>query len=75
MKISYAIIFGILPIFPLLTYFQIAENLSNNLIPVDTIIFTGSLFFGLYFALQFFNFFLMAMLETGMIMSGRIFRN
>ena len=73
MKISYAIIFGILPIFPLLTYFQIADNLSNNLIPVDTIIFTGSLFFSLYFALQFFNFFLMAMLETGMIMTGRIF--
>lgn len=73
MKISYAIIFGILPIFPLLTYFQIADSLSNGLIPVETLIFTGSLFFSFYFVLQFFNFFLMAMLETGMIMTGRIF--
>lgn len=73
MKISYAVIFGILPIFPLLTYFQIADSLSDSLIPVDTIIFTGSLFFSFYFTLQFFNFFLMAMLETGMIMTGRIF--
>ncbi|MFX1279283.1 MAG: CPBP family intramembrane glutamic endopeptidase [Promethearchaeota archaeon] len=73
-KIFYAIIFGILPIFPLLGYFQIADYLINSLISVEIIIFHGSLYFGLFFMLQFFNFFLMGMLETGMIMSGRIFQ-
>ena len=73
MKIFYAVIFGILPIIPLLGYFQIADFLINSLISVEIIIFHGSLYFGLFFLLQFFNFFLMGMLETGMIMSGRIF--
>jgi hypothetical protein len=73
MKIFYAVIFGILPIMPLLGYFQIANFLIDSLISVEIIIFHGSLYFGLFFMLQFFNFFLMGMLETGMIMSGRIF--
>ncbi|MFX0030789.1 MAG: hypothetical protein ACFE8B_16370, partial [Candidatus Hermodarchaeota archaeon] len=73
MKIFYAIIFGILPIFPLLGYFQIADFLLNSQIDIDIIIFHGCIYFGLFFTLQFFNFFLMGMLETGMIMSGRIF--
>ena len=73
MKIFYAVIFGILPIIPLLGYFQIADFLINSLISVEIIVFHGSLYFGLFFMLQFFNFFLMGMLETGMIMSGRIF--
>ena len=72
-KILYSLIFGILPLLPILTYFQIVENLIDGRISVETIIFTGSVFFGLYFALQFFNFFLMCILESGMIMSGSIF--
>ena len=72
-KIFYAIIFGILPITPLLGYFQIADLLLDSGISPDIIIFHGSLFISLFFILQFFNFFLMGMLETGMIMSGRIF--
>ncbi|MFW9785945.1 MAG: hypothetical protein ACFFFB_26910, partial [Candidatus Heimdallarchaeota archaeon] len=73
MKILYAIIFGILPIAPLLGYFEIADYLIDTLLSVEVIIFHGSLFIGLFFTLQFFNFFLMGMLETGMIMTGRIF--
>ncbi|MHA2218268.1 MAG: hypothetical protein ACXACY_20230, partial [Candidatus Hodarchaeales archaeon] len=72
-KILYAIIFGILPIFPLLGYFEIADLLINTPISAEIIIFHGVLYFGLFFILQFINFFLMGMLETGMIMSGRIF--
>ena len=72
-KILYSVIFGILPLLPIITYFQIVENLIDGLIPVETIILTGSVFFGLYFVLQFFNFFLMCILESGMLMSGSIF--
>jgi len=73
-KIIYALIFGILPIMPLLTYFQIVENLSTNPVSVESIILIGSMFFTMYFTLQFFNFFLMGLLESGIIMSGVIFR-
>ncbi|HDZ17070.1 MAG TPA: hypothetical protein ENH75_02195 [archaeon] len=72
-KILYSLIFGILPLLPILTYFQIVNNLIDGLISVENIILTGSVFFGLYFALQFFNFFLMCILESSMIMSGSIF--
>ncbi|MHA2131324.1 MAG: hypothetical protein ACW99L_15275, partial [Promethearchaeota archaeon] len=73
-KIIYAFIFGILPIMPLLTYFQIVENLSVNPVSTEIIILIGSMFFTMYFILQFFNFFLMGLLESGIIMSGVIFR-
>ncbi|MHA2269485.1 MAG: hypothetical protein ACXAB8_16940 [Promethearchaeota archaeon] len=73
-KIIYAVIFGILPIMPLLTYFQIIENLAESPVSIESIIFLGSILFTLYFTLQFFNFFLMGLLESGMIMSGIIFR-
>ncbi len=73
-KIIYAVIFGILPIMPLLTYFQIIENLIESPVSIESIIFFGSILFTLYFSLQFFNFFLMGLLESGMIMSGIIFR-
>ena len=73
-KIIYAFIFGILPIMPLLTYFQIVENLSVNPVATESIILIGSIFFTMYFTLQFFNFFLMGLLESGIIMSGVIFR-
>ena len=72
-KILYSLIFGILPLLPILTYFQIVENLIDGFISVENIILTGSVFFGLYFALQFFNFFLMCISESGMVMSGSIF--
>lgn len=73
-KIIYAVVFGILPIMPLLTYFQIVENLSVNPVSIESIILIGSIFFTMYFTLQFFNFFLMGLLESGIIMSGVIFR-
>ncbi|MFW9824878.1 MAG: hypothetical protein ACFFE4_18195 [Candidatus Thorarchaeota archaeon] len=72
-KILYAIIFGILPVVPLLGYFEIADILINSLIAIDLIIFHGSLFLGLFFTLQFFNFILMGMLEVGTIISSPSF--
>ncbi|MHA2007097.1 MAG: hypothetical protein ACXABO_08250 [Promethearchaeota archaeon] len=71
-KILYAIIFGILPIAPLLGYFEIADFLINSTLSVEIIIFHGSLFISLFFTLQIFNFILMGMLEVSMIMSGQI---
>ncbi|MFX1385463.1 MAG: hypothetical protein ACFFBP_23845, partial [Promethearchaeota archaeon] len=72
-KIFGAIIFGILPIIPLLTYFQVLDFLSTGIFPIEWILFAGSLLFGIFFLFQFFNFFLMAMLNTMKILSGSIF--
>ncbi|MFX1454994.1 MAG: hypothetical protein ACFFDB_06425 [Promethearchaeota archaeon] len=72
-KILYATIFGILPVVPLLGYFEISDILINSLIAIDLIIFHGSLFLGLFFTLQFFNFILMGMLEVGTIISNPSF--
>ncbi len=72
-KILGAFIFGILPIIPFLSYFQILEHITSDPASIRIILFGGSLIFGVYFILQFFNFFLMTVLNITRIMSGRIF--
>jgi len=72
-KVLYSIIFGILPILPVLTYMQIVDYLEDIPLSAENIFLTGSIFFGLYFVLQFFNFILMGLLESGILMSGSIF--
>ncbi|MFW9972176.1 MAG: type II CAAX prenyl endopeptidase Rce1 family protein [Candidatus Odinarchaeota archaeon] len=72
-KILYSIIFGLLPVLLILTYLEIIRNLDLYPFSSENIILTGVVFFGLYFVLQFFNFFLMGLLESSMVMSGIIF--
>jgi len=72
-KISGAIIFGVLPIIPLITYLKIIQYLKNPSISIEIMVFGGSLLFSLFFLVQFFNFFLLAMINTIMIMSGKSF--
>ncbi|MFW9937102.1 MAG: type II CAAX prenyl endopeptidase Rce1 family protein [Candidatus Thorarchaeota archaeon] len=72
-KIFGAIIFGVLPVIPLLTYLQIVRYLNNNIIPNDIVVFGGTIIFSVFFLVQFFNFFLLGMISTTMIMSGKIF--
>jgi hypothetical protein len=72
-KIFGAVIFGVLPIIPLLTYFQVLDFINEGTFPTEIILFTSSLLFSVYFLFQFFNFFLMSMLNTMKIISGSIF--
>jgi hypothetical protein len=72
-KISGAIIFGILPIIPLITYLKIIQYLNNPSISIEIVMFGGSLIFSIFFLVQFFNYFLLAMINTTMIMSGKSF--
>ena len=72
-KIFGAVVFGILPVIPLLTYFEVLELVSEEAVPIELVLFAGSILFGIYFLFQFFNFFLMAMLNTMKILSGDIF--
>ena len=72
-KISGATIFGVLPIIPLITYLKIIQFLKNSSISIEIIMFGGSILFSIFFLVQFFNFFLLAMINTTMIMSGKSF--
>ncbi|MFX1408576.1 MAG: hypothetical protein ACFFBW_16620, partial [Promethearchaeota archaeon] len=72
-KIFGAIIFGVLPVIPLLTYLQLVRYLNTNIIPIDIVVFGGTIIFSIFFLVQFFNFFLLGMISTTMIMSGKIF--
>ena len=72
LKIFNAFLFGILPIFPLIAYFEISQLLTNN-VPFEVNIFIKSLIFVIFFSLQFFDFFLMGIFNSIGIMSGEIF--
>ena len=72
-KLFYAIIFGIMPVIPLLTYLELINLFMDSSASIERIFFMGSMLFSLYFALQFLNFFIMGMLDATMIISGKIF--
>jgi membrane protease YdiL (CAAX protease family) len=72
-KLFYAIIFGVMPVIPLLTYLELINLFMNSSASIESIFFMGGLLFSLYFALQFLNFFIMGMLDATMIISGKIF--
>ncbi len=72
-KIFYSVFFGILPAIPLMTYFQMIEGVITQGYPIEIVVFSGSLLFLFFFILQFFNVFLMGMIEVGVIMSNSLF--
>ncbi|MFX0181405.1 MAG: hypothetical protein ACFE78_14580 [Candidatus Hodarchaeota archaeon] len=72
-KIINAIIFGILPIFPLMAYMDISTFLVNVPVHHQISIFIKSLTFEIFFTLQFLDFFLMGIFNLINIMSGEIF--
>ncbi|MFW9947729.1 MAG: hypothetical protein ACFFDX_12970, partial [Candidatus Odinarchaeota archaeon] len=72
-KIINAIIFGILPIFPLIAYMDISRFLVTVPVHHQISIFIKSLIFEIFFTLQFLDFFLMGIFNLINIMSGEIF--
>ena len=71
-KLFFAITFGIIPVLPLLTYYEIVRLISQGSTAIETVYFIGGILFSLYFSLQFLSFFIMGMLDTAMITSGKI---
>ena len=70
-KLFYALIFGILPIIPIFAYFEYNDIIASGMFNFDLIIFLISNLYGAFFLLQFFNFLLMTIIETTVIMSGK----
>ena len=72
-KIINSIIFGILPIFPLIAYLELSNFFVREAVHIQIAIFTKSLIFQIFFTLQFLDFFLMGLFNLINIMSGEIF--
>ncbi|MFX1313213.1 MAG: hypothetical protein ACFFHD_11460, partial [Promethearchaeota archaeon] len=72
-KIINSIIFGILPIFPLIAYLELTDFFVSLSVHNQIAIFTKSLIFQIFFTLQFLDFFLMGLFNLINIMSGEIF--
>ena len=70
-KIFYAIIFGVLPVIPVLAYFEYLNILISGAYEFEFVIFSISMFYGVFFSLQFLNFLLMTIMETTVILSGQ----
>jgi hypothetical protein len=72
-KIFYSIIFGILPVIPLLSYFQGQAQYITDGITLHIVIFGGSLLYSFFFILQLLNILFMGMIEISLIMSKNLF--
>ncbi|MGB5911439.1 MAG: hypothetical protein WBH31_09620 [Promethearchaeia archaeon] len=72
-KFINSIIFGILPIFPLIAYLELSNFFVREAVHIQIAIFTKSLIFQIFFTLQFLDFFLMGLFNLINIMSGEIF--
>ena len=72
-KIINSIIFGILPIFPLIAYLELTNFFASGSVHIQIAIYTKSLVFQIFFTLQFLDFFLMGLFNLINIMSGEIF--
>ncbi|MHA2429533.1 MAG: hypothetical protein ACXACC_00735 [Promethearchaeota archaeon] len=72
-KFINSLIFGILPIFPLIAYLELSNFFVRAAVHIQIAIFTKSLIFQIFFTLQFLDFFLMGLFNLINIMSGEIF--
>ncbi len=73
-KIVYAFLFSVMPLIPIITYFQTSQRFIEGIFPINVVIFIESLLFTMYFLLQFVYFLSLRMLNFGIIMSGDAFR-
>ncbi len=72
-KLFFSVIFGILPLIPLMTYFEMQNSIISLGLSIHIVFFSGSLLFLFFFVIQFVNIFFMGMLEVSSIISNPIF--
>ncbi len=74
MKFVYSFLFVFLPLFPLITYLKLADYLNSGAYTIETILFTSSLLFGIFFTMVFLYLILLGMLPISSLMSGNAFK-
>jgi len=72
-KIFYSLIFGILPVIPLMGYFEMKQSILAEGVPLGMIVIAGSLLFVFFFALELLNVFFMGMIEVSSILYNPLF--
>ena len=72
LKIVYAILILFVITVPIFAIFQVLESFGT--LPVNTIFFGGSLFFGVFFLMQFIYLLLLGMFNISAMMTGEVFK-
>ena len=73
-KVFGSIIFGIIPIVPIISLFGFIKDLQSNLLNAEAALFMITFLFTILFSLQFINFFILGMINISLIISGNIFQ-
>lgn len=74
LKIVFAILFLFFPILPLMTFFQINDQLKQGIYPISSLFFVSSILFVLYFGLTLLYSLMFGMISTSSFMSGNSFK-
>ncbi|MHA2182271.1 MAG: hypothetical protein ACXAAH_12710, partial [Promethearchaeota archaeon] len=72
LKIVFSFLFVFLPLLPLVTYFQITDNMGFY--TINTIFFVSSFLFMIFFGMSLMYMLMFGMLSTGSFMSGNAFK-
>ena len=72
LKIVFSFLFLFLPLLPLVTYFQITDNMG--IYSINTIFFVSSFLFMIFFGMTLMYMLMFGMLSTGSFMSGNAFK-
>ncbi len=72
-KIFYSLIFGILPVIPLMAYSEMKQGILAEGVSLSIVVFAGSLLLVFFFALELLNVFFMGMIEVSLILSNPLF--
>ncbi|MFW9865627.1 MAG: type II CAAX prenyl endopeptidase Rce1 family protein [Candidatus Thorarchaeota archaeon] len=74
LKIVFSFLFVVLPILPLMTFFQVSSQLESGVYTVNAISFISSFIFAIFFAMTFLYLLMFGMITTSSFMSGNSFK-
>ena len=74
LKIVYAVLIFFTGVVPIFTILQLVQGLSFGTLPLDTALFGGTLFFGIFFITQFIYLLLLGMFNISAMMTGEAFK-
>ncbi len=74
LKIVYACLIFFTAVVPIFTILQLVQGLSFGTLPLDTALFSGTLFFGVFFITQFIYLLLLGMFNISAMMTGEAFK-
>ncbi|MFX1478281.1 MAG: hypothetical protein ACFFCI_09120, partial [Promethearchaeota archaeon] len=74
LKIVFSFLFVVLPILPLMTFFQASSQLESGVYTINAISFISSFIFAIFFAMTFLYLLMFGMITTSSFMSGNSFK-